>query len=199
MESSVTILVVDDEVLVRHTLEVGLRRNGYRVLQAGDGDEALDVLGSIPVDLVVTDLAMPRREGLETIIEIRRRFLHVRVIALSGVFGGLYLEMARQLGAAAALAKPVAIDVLRQTVDAVLGSRVRDTGGATGRVCGSAKVQYEGAWVRASTALARDHRTVALDRRTGPSHWTVALSHSRPVAPYVPLSLSTPGTFVTIA
>ena len=126
MESSVTILVVDDEVLVRHTLEVGLRRNGYRVLQAGDGDEALDVLGSIPVDLVVTDLAMPRREGLETIIEIRRRFPHVRVIALSGVFGGLYLEMARQLGGAAALAKPVAIDVLRQTVDAVLGSRVRD-------------------------------------------------------------------------
>jgi len=124
MEGLVTILVVDDEALVRHTLEAGLRGNGYCVLQAGDGDEALGVLASVPIDLVLTDLAMPRREGLETILEIRRRFPQVKVIALSGVFGGLYLEMARQFGAAAALAKPVRTDVLRRTVDAVLGSGV---------------------------------------------------------------------------
>jgi DNA-binding NarL/FixJ family response regulator len=117
-----TILLVDDEALVRHTLEAGLRLNGYEVLHAGDGDEALDVLAVEPVDLVVTDLAMPRREGLETIIEIRRRFPHVKVIALSGVFGGFYLGMARQLGADAALSKPVPTDTLRRTVDNVLGA-----------------------------------------------------------------------------
>jgi len=72
------------------------------------------------VDLVLTDLAMPRREGIETIIEIRRRFPHVKVIALSGVFGDLYLDMARRLGAAAAFAKPVRIDVLRVAVETVL-------------------------------------------------------------------------------
>jgi CheY-like chemotaxis protein len=116
------ILLVDDEALVRHTLEAGLRPNGYEVLHAGDGDEALDVLASEPVDLVVTDLAMPRREGIETIIEIRRRFPGVKVIALSGVFGGLYLAMARQLGAAAALAKPVRTETLRRIVDDVLGA-----------------------------------------------------------------------------
>ena len=127
-DSLVTILVVDDEALVRHSLEAGLRRHGYWLLQAEDGDEALNILATEPVDLVVTDLAMPRREGLETIIEIRRRYPHVKVIALSGVFGGLCLDMARQLGAAAALAKPVQIDVLRRTVDAVLASpAVRDS------------------------------------------------------------------------
>ena len=70
----------------------------------------------------VTDLAMPRREGIETIIEIRRRFPRVKVIALSGVFGGFYLGMARQLGASAALTKPVRTDVLRRTVDDVLAA-----------------------------------------------------------------------------
>lgn len=115
-----TILVVDDEVLVRLALESVLKRNGYQVLQAGDGDEALDILQSAHVDLLLTDLAMPGREGIETIIEVRRRFPGVKVIALSGVYGGFCLDMARQLGAAAALSKPVANDVLIRTVDATL-------------------------------------------------------------------------------
>jgi DNA-binding NarL/FixJ family response regulator len=117
-----TVLLVDDEALVRHSLDAGLRLNGYEVLHAGDGDEALDVLASTSVDVVVTDLAMPRREGIETIIEIRRRFPHVKVIALSGVFGGFYLGMARQLGADAALSKPVRTELLRRTVNDVLGA-----------------------------------------------------------------------------
>jgi len=117
-----TILLVDDEALVRHTLEAVLRPNGYEILHAGDGDEALDVLASALVDVVVTDLAMPRREGMETIVEIRRRFPRVKVIALSGVFGGFYLGMARQLGAAAALSKPVRTDILRRTLSDVLGT-----------------------------------------------------------------------------
>ena len=115
------VLLVDDEALVRHALEPCLRLNGYDVLHAGDGDEALDVLSAERIDVVVTDLAMPRREGIETIIEIRRRFPHVKVIALSGVFGGFYLGMARRLGADAALAKPVPTEILRRTVDNVLG------------------------------------------------------------------------------
>jgi DNA-binding NarL/FixJ family response regulator len=121
-QNAPTILLVDDEALVRHTLEASLRLNGYVVLHAGDGDEALDVLAAASVDLVVTDLAMPGREGIETIIEIRRRFPRVKVIALSGVFGGFYLGMARQLGADAALSKPVRTELLRRTVNDVLGA-----------------------------------------------------------------------------
>ena len=80
------------------------------------------MLSSTPVDVVVTDLAMPRREGMETIIEIRRRFPHIKVIAPSGVCGGFYLGMARHLGADAALSKPVRTDLLKRTVDDVLGA-----------------------------------------------------------------------------
>lgn len=122
VQKPLTVLLVDDEALVRQSLDAGLRLNGYDVLHACDGDEALDVLSSAPVDVVVTDLAMPRREGLETIIEIRRRFPHVKVIALSGVFGSFYLGMARQLGADAALSKPVRTELLRRTVNDVLGA-----------------------------------------------------------------------------
>jgi CheY-like chemotaxis protein len=117
---TLTILVVDDEAIVRLALEAVLKWNGYQVLQASDGDEALDMLQSTHVDLLLTDLAMPGREGIETIIEARRRFPRVKVIALSGVYGGFCLDMARQLGAAAALAKPFTNDVLIRTVDATL-------------------------------------------------------------------------------
>jgi len=122
IQKAATVLLVDDEALVRHSLEPGLRLNGYEVLHAGDGDEALDVLSSESVDVAVIDLAMPGREGIETIIEIRRRFPDVKVIALSGVFGGFYLGMARHLGAAAALSKPVRTELLCRIVNDVLGA-----------------------------------------------------------------------------
>ena len=118
-----TILVVDDEPLVRVALETVLQWSGYRVVLASDGDEALTLLESVPIDLLLTDLAMPGREGIETIIEVRRRFPHVKVIAMSGVYGGFCLEMARQLGASAAVSKPVSNAVLLRRVDTTLNLR----------------------------------------------------------------------------
>ncbi len=117
---TLTILVVDDEALVRLALEAVLKWSGYQTLLAGDGAEALSILQSTHVDLLLTDLAMPGVEGIETIIQVRRRFPRVKVIALSGVYGGFCLDMARQLGAAAALAKPFTNDVLIRTIDATL-------------------------------------------------------------------------------
>ena len=117
-----TVLVVDDEPLVRHTIEAGLKRNGYQVLQAADGDEALSMVETSHVNLVLMDLVMPEREGLETIVELRRRFPCVKVIALSGAFGGQFLQVAQRLGADAILGKPVRSDVLRRTVEAVLAA-----------------------------------------------------------------------------
>lgn len=118
-----TILVVDDEPLVRVALETVLQWSGYRVVLASDGDEALTLLESVPIDLLLTDLAMPGREGIETIIEVRRRFPHVKVIAMSGVYGGFCLEMARQLGASAAVSKPVSNALLLRRVDTTLNLR----------------------------------------------------------------------------
>jgi CheY-like chemotaxis protein len=115
-----SVLVVDDEALVRHTLEAQLKRHGCTVLQAGDGDAALRALEASSMDVVLIDLVMPGKEGIETIIEMRRRFPGVKIVALSGAFGGLFLQMARQLGADAVLEKPIRTDALRRTVRAVI-------------------------------------------------------------------------------
>lgn len=60
---------------------------------------------------------MPHKEGIETIAEVRRLAPHAKIIAVSGAFGGRFLNLATHLGANAALAKPIAPDVLLRTVD----------------------------------------------------------------------------------
>lgn len=121
-DSRATILIVDDEAGLRRMIGTALKSAGYRVLEAGDGREAIDLLGRTSVDLVLTDLIMPGQEGIETIRELRRNFPEVKIIAISGaVLGGL-LRMAQILGADAALAKPVDFEELVTTVREVLSS-----------------------------------------------------------------------------
>lgn len=108
--SGTMVCVIDDDEHVRTTLAEILRRSGYGVVLACDGDMGLEVVERTAVDIVVTDIVMPNREGIETIREIRRRFPHVRVLAISG--GGSkssstdFLELAYALGADDVLAKP---------------------------------------------------------------------------------------------
>lgn len=92
---------------------------GHDVIAVSDGDTALAQLEAAPVDLVITDIVMPGREGIELILEIRRRFAALPVIAVSGgqLPGGQdILDMAHRLGAIRALAKPFRP---RQLVDMV--------------------------------------------------------------------------------
>jgi DNA-binding response OmpR family regulator len=104
------VCVIDDDEQVRTTLAEILRRSGYAVLLASDGDMGLDVVERATPQIVVTDIVMPNREGIETIREIRRRFPEIRVLAISG--GGSkssssdFLELAYALGADDVLAKP---------------------------------------------------------------------------------------------
>lgn len=65
--SSATVLLVDDEAPIRNSLGPYLERSGHRVLLAGDGVEALDLLGAYDVDIVVTDVLMPRMDGRELV------------------------------------------------------------------------------------------------------------------------------------
>lgn len=79
-----------------------LTEEGYEVVEARDGDAGMKQFRESPSDLVITDLIMPEKEGIETIIELRRDFPDVKIIAISG--GGIidaekYLDMARGLGA----------------------------------------------------------------------------------------------------
>jgi len=113
------ILVIDDDVLVLDMLYESLTREGYDVLRASNGEEGLRLYRKEPVDLIITDLFMPEKEGIETIIELRQDFPDVKIIAISG--GGRigtkdYLQMAKIFGVRRTFAKPVARE---QLLDAI--------------------------------------------------------------------------------
>ena len=114
------ILIIDDEAAVRETLCENLVECGFDVTSATDGEDAINQLeGKLTPQLVITDIIMPRREGLETIVEIRKKYPNVKVIAISG--GGRtkstdFLTLAEKLGADAVLEKPIDLDELERVV-----------------------------------------------------------------------------------
>lgn len=114
------ILVIDDDEAVRRSMRRALELDGHTVLEAADGWEGLRRFGEAPVALVVTDILMPNREGIETIIELRRRSPTLPILAVSG--GSLntdregILMSADLLGASRVLAKPFAVSELREVV-----------------------------------------------------------------------------------
>ena len=104
------ILVIDDNVVVRNTIVQLLEGEGYHVLSAEDGKQGLNVFHNERPDLIITDLIMPEKEGIETIRDIRDACPDAKIIAISG--GGRngtkdYLRIARQLGASEVIAKPL--------------------------------------------------------------------------------------------
>lgn len=116
------ILVVDDEAGVRGLLREILTAAGYLVAEAENGNQAVRLIRSRAFDLMITDLVMPEQEGLETIQLLRRQQPDLRIIAISGAFGGSFLKVAKSLGAHAALAKPVSPEELLETVRQVLAA-----------------------------------------------------------------------------
>jgi CheY-like chemotaxis protein len=121
--SAATILIVDDEEGVRKYFQQVLVEAGYKVLLASNGRKAITMLRAFQPDLVLMDLVMPEVEGIEAIMNIRRDKLGWKIIAISGAFGGKFLEVAKLLGADATLAKPVSPDELLQTVRRLLNDR----------------------------------------------------------------------------
>jgi CheY-like chemotaxis protein len=117
------ILVIDDDDTVRLSIRLALEDAEHEVDEAPDGAAGMARLKVQPADLVVTDIFMPEKEGLETIDEIRHDYPDAKIIAISG--GGRmepqdYLEIARQLGADRALLKPFDIQLLVDTVAELL-------------------------------------------------------------------------------
>ena len=78
------ILLVDDDTLVRTSLSLALEDAGHAVVQAVNGDEGLDALAREMFDVVVLDILIPEREGIETIREIRKKSTALPVLAISG-------------------------------------------------------------------------------------------------------------------
>lgn len=108
-ESVSTILVIDDEDQMRGMLRDLLERAGHTVLDAQDGKAGQSILSGQTIDLVITDILMPERDGLEITRDVQRSSPGVKIIAISG--GGRtgkldFLEEAREFGAHAVLRKP---------------------------------------------------------------------------------------------
>ena len=118
------ILIIDDDEQVRTLLRDILTFEGFSVIEAGDGAVGLKLYREQPTDLIMTDLIMPEKEGLETIMALRKEFPNVRIIAMSagGSRGHSYLPTAKMLGAAQTLSKPFlrqeAVDAVRKTLAA---------------------------------------------------------------------------------
>lgn len=126
-----TILVIDDDVQLRGFLREALDQAGYRVLEAGNGNEGSELFARHGPDLVLTDIVMPEKEGMELIMELRRDHPTLPIIAMSGGnagFSGSYLTVASKLGASATLAKPFTASHLLTAIEQLLEPRF-----ATGR------------------------------------------------------------------
>lgn len=115
------ILVVDDEESVRTLLRVTMEQAGYEVLECGSGKDALRQFRESPTDLVIMDIVMPEKDGLECIRELHQEFPSAKILAMTG--GGAKvgtlndLDVAVKLGARRTLQKPFALQELLQAVE----------------------------------------------------------------------------------
>ena len=113
------ILVIDDDELTRFTLSKILEKENHEVTVAKDGAEGTALFTAQPFPLVITDLYMPKKEGMETIVELKENYPDTKIIAVSG--GGrmgtsVPLNLAQKLGADHVIEKPFGKD---QVLDCV--------------------------------------------------------------------------------
>jgi len=124
------ILVIDDDELVRGTVQAILATAGHDIMLASNGEQGLTELERAAFDLVIMDVFMPQKEGLETIRDMRRQGMETAVIVMTGgptqrADGGRragvnYLQMARAFGANGTIQKPFTRQQLLAVVDECL-------------------------------------------------------------------------------
>jgi len=118
------ILTIDDDVQVLDMLRQTSEHEGYEVVDAPNGKEGIRLYRENPADLIITDIIMPEKEGIKTIMELKQNFPDVKIIAISG--GGRislegYLSMASKLGARYTFSKPVEREELLAAVRELIG------------------------------------------------------------------------------
>jgi CheY-like chemotaxis protein len=116
------VLIVDDDETARLLERTVLEGAGHRVFFAVDGEVALKVYKSNPIDVVLTDLKMPRLNGLRLIKEIRELDAQAVVVAISGASAD-QLEMAKDLGAVSTLYKPIDAKALLAAIESAATTR----------------------------------------------------------------------------
>jgi DNA-binding NtrC family response regulator len=117
------ILIIDDDADVRSALHRVLSSEGHHVEEVQDSDTGIRLHHEHPFDLIITDILMPDKEGISTIIELRQEYPKLKIIAMSG--GGDfepygYLDIARRVGAERTLPKPFKREDIIEAVSDVL-------------------------------------------------------------------------------
>lgn len=123
------ILIIEDEESIRNLLKKVFETSGHSVLEAHDGETGCQIYREEKADIIITDIFMPKKEGLETIKELKRDFPDIKIIAISG--GGIknsqgslttnYLNIAMKFGATHTFEKPFNIDELLKAVNELAG------------------------------------------------------------------------------
>lgn len=117
------ILIIDDDAQLSAMLKQLLERQGYSVITALDGKKGIELFHSQGAKLIITDLIMPVKEGIETIAELIKQVPGIKIIAISG--GGRlkpdsYLNLAETFGAVRSFAKPIDRKALLEAVAELL-------------------------------------------------------------------------------
>jgi two-component system response regulator (stage 0 sporulation protein F) len=112
-----SILIVEDEDSIRHLLRRILEEDGHEVREAPNGKIGLTLYRQAPADLVITDILMPERDGMEVTLELTREFLDAKVIAMTGAAGDRnFLNVAKLFGARETIQKPFTVEEIRRLV-----------------------------------------------------------------------------------
>jgi YesN/AraC family two-component response regulator len=113
------ILVVDDNQMMRKLIKNLFHGEEFEIKEATNGMEGLDFVKQNPVDLIITDIVMPKMEGIELIMNLRRDFPKIKIIAISGG-KPYYLYMAKKLGIDGIFTKPLNHQAFLQAVKRVI-------------------------------------------------------------------------------
>ena len=118
------VLVIEDDADFRDVLRRSLEAEGFEVAAAPDGAQALQMQRERPASVVVSDIFMPEKEGVETILELRKHYPQTKIVAISGggeSVRGDYLPVVHELGVCRAFRKPFDLDDLIHTVRELTG------------------------------------------------------------------------------
>lgn len=116
-----SIVIIDDDASIRVFLRRALEEDGHQVREAADGDLGLALYRTAPSDLVITDLLMPERDGMEVIRALTKGYVGVRIIAMTSAAGaGNLLDVATLLGARQVIRKPFTPEEIRRVVRGTL-------------------------------------------------------------------------------
>jgi YesN/AraC family two-component response regulator len=119
------ILVVDDNIMIRKLVRNIFINEDYEIEEAEDGIEGLEMIRQNSVDLVITDIIMPKMEGLELIMHLKRDFPNIKIIAISGG-KPYYLYMAKKLGIEKIFTKPLNLHEFLNAVKKIIQFPAKD-------------------------------------------------------------------------